>query len=53
MLEHSSTPNDVYVMLRSSLSDGICDLFLDLKSFGEVFHFMMNFLVSYDFDVVD
>ena len=53
MLEHPTTSNDGYIMLRSGLSVGKCDLFLDLKSFGEVFHFMMNFLVSYDFDVLD
>ena len=37
--------NDGYFVLNGGISVGIYDLFLDLKSFGEVFHFVMNFLV--------
>ena len=45
MLEHPTTPNDGYIMLRSGLSVGICDLSLDLACFGEVFILLGIFLV--------
>ena len=45
MLEPSTTPNDGYMMLNGGMSEGIYDLFLDLKSFGEVFILLGIFLV--------
>ena len=45
MFDYSLTLNDGYFVPNGGLSDGMCDLFLDLKCFGEVFNFMMNFLV--------